>query len=338
VEDNRQNVFGNWVGSQLTYRFRTSPAGDFTVGVEGSIDIRNLQTDADVSPAPVQYLSTSNPDRTLALIAQDEKRLSKRWTMDLGLRIDRSGYRHDFVSPRAALIYKRSEWTYKFLYGRSFRNPSAFQLFDNDGLSAAANPSARPESADTVEVDAERKLGKRMSLQASAYGYRLRDFLLGVYLPDGLLQYQNVGKIQAEGVELEINGRPSSWLEATASYAVQRSRDDGVLENSPVHLAKLRFAIPLGRRFDLSSGMQYQSSRLTLAGASVTPVFLADFTVTSKRLLPNFDVRLGMRNAFNRNYSDPVALNPIVDRMPQPGRTFFVELIARRDRADSPHP
>ena len=32
------------------------------------------------------------------------------------------------------------------------------------------------------------------------------------------------------------------------------------------HLAKLRFAVPLGRKFDLSSGMQYESSRGTLAG------------------------------------------------------------------------
>ena len=52
----------------------------------------------------------------------------------------------------------------------------------------------------------------------------------------------------------------------TASYAVQRPYDEATLENSPVHLAKLRFAVPLGRKFDLSSGMQYDSSRLTLAG------------------------------------------------------------------------
>jgi outer membrane receptor protein involved in Fe transport len=60
----------------------------------------------------------------------------------------------------------------------------------------------------------------------------------------------------------------------------------------------------------------------------VTPVYQADFTLTSKRLLANFDVRLGLRNAFNRNYSDPIALYPTVDSMPQPGRSLFVELIA----------
>ena len=104
------------------------------------------------------------------------------------------------------------------------------------------------------------------------------------------------------------------------------------LENSPQHLAKLRFAVPLGRKFDLSSGMQYASSRWTLAGNSLQPVYLADFTLTSKHLLRDLDLRLGIRNAFNLHYSDPIALNPAVDTMPEPGRSFFVELIAHQRR------
>ena len=170
-----------------------------------------------------------------------------------------------------------------------------------------------------------------MNLQASAYAYRLHDVLVGVFLPNGLLEYQNTsGTIRAEGIELEVNGRPAKWLEATASYALQQSRDNGALENSPEHLAKLRFAMPLGRKFDLSSSMQYESSRWTLEQNSLKPLYLADFTLTSKHLLPDFDVRIGLRNAFNTGYSDPIALSPIVDTMPQPGRTFFVELIAHR--------
>jgi len=330
VEDNRQSEIGDWVGTELTYRNRPSIAGTITAGVESNIDIRAFMTNFDVSPVPVVYLSTSHPDRSLALILQDEKQLSKRWRLDLGVRLDNSAYRRDFVSPRAALVYTRSEWVYKFLYGRSFRDPSAFQLFYGDGIADAANPTLRSESADTLEVDAERKLGKRMNLQASAYGYRLHNVLDGVYLPNGLLQYQNTLEIRAQGLELEINGRPTNWLEFTASYALQESRDDTALENSPEHLAKLRFALPLGRKFDLSSGMQYESSRWTLAGNSLQPLYLADFTLTSKRLLRNCDVRLGLRNAFNTSYSDPIALNPAVDAMPQPGRTFFVEMIARR--------
>ncbi len=181
------------------------------MGAEGSVDLRNLQESYDVSPVPILYLTTSHPDRSLALIFQDEKKLSKRWKLDLGLRIDKSYYYRDFVSPRAALIYNRSAWTYKFLYGRGFRNPSPFQLFYGDGFAALGNPNLRPEAADTVEVDAERKLGKRMNLQASAYGYRLLDFMVGVDLPDGLIQYQNTGTITCRG-DRARNQRPSLGL------------------------------------------------------------------------------------------------------------------------------
>jgi iron complex outermembrane receptor protein len=338
IEDNRQTLLGDWIGTQLSYRFRPSPAGNLTVIAEGSIDLRIRMTDADVTPVPFQFANTNNPDRSIAFIAQDEKKLSNGWSLDLGLRFDHAGFGRNSVSPRVALIYQPAEWTYKFLYGRGFRDPSAFQLFYTDGLSAANNPSLRPESADTVEVDVERKLGKRVNLQASAYGYELRDFLEGVLIEDGLLQYQNIGTVEAEGLELEINGRPLNWLEATASYAVERARDrshDSTLVNSPNHLAKLRFAVPLGRRFDVSSSMQYESSLETLGNNHLSPVYLADFTLTSKHLLRDFDVRLGMRNAFNRNHSDPVALFPTVDSMPQPGRSFFVELIAHRARLGS---
>ena len=148
-------------------------------------------------------------------------------------------------------------------------------------------------------------------------------------LPDGLSQVQNHGKIHTSGFEIELNGRPFSWLEATASYAFQKSNDfdaDSILENSPDHLAKLRFAIPMGRKFDASSSMQYYSTRRTLAGNFVPPVYLADFTITSKQLFPNFDVQFGIRNAFNRKYSDPIALTPLVDALPQSGRTIFIEL------------
>jgi hypothetical protein len=76
--------------------------------------------------------------------------------------------------------------------------------------------------------------------------------------------------------------------------------------------------------------MQYYSTRLALGDSHVGPVYLADFTITSKHLFPNFDVQFGIRNAFNRNYSDPVALNPLVDTMQQPSRTFYVQSLIHR--------
>jgi outer membrane receptor for ferrienterochelin and colicins len=337
IENNHQLDDGHWVGTQISYRFDVQRVGALTIGGEGKLDLQNLQSDEDLSPVPIEIANLSHRERSLALFVQDERTLSTHWKLNVGVRWDASSYRQSSVTPRAALIYQPSSgWTYKFLYGRGFRKPSAFELyFDDGGRSGDPNPNLRPEKTDTVEVDVERKLGKRMNLVASAYGYRMRDFIIGTFNSDGVIQYHNVGQLHATGLEIEMTGRPAAWLEASASYSLQRSVDDvekAPLENSPVHLAKLHIAVPLGRKFDLSSGMQYYSSRLTLDEASVKPVYLADFTVTSHRLLPNFDVRSGLRNAFSRNYSDPIALNPLVDTMQQPGRTFFVELIVHGGR------
>ena len=336
VEDNRTKSWSDWVGTELAYRFDLAHIGTLTAGTEAKIDLRILQSSDDVAPVPKPFVNIDRRDKQFALFLQDERPLSDRLTLNLGVRVDYSLYRHSFVSPRVALIYRPSaRWSYKFLYGRAFRNPTAFDLFYDDGMVAVANPNARPEKADTFEVDVERKIGKRMNLLASAYGYRLRDFLTGVYTDNGLIQMQNVGQIHASGFAVEINGRCTSWLEASASYLVQKAMDDisnSRIPNSPTHSAKFRFAVPLGRKFDFSSSMQYYSSRDTLAASAVAPVYLADFTVVSKRLLPNLDITFGIRNGFNRTYYDPIALNPRVDAMPQPGRSFFVELIARADR------
>jgi hypothetical protein len=78
--------------------------------------------------------------------------------------------------------------------------------------------------------------------------------------------------------------------------------------------------------------MQYHSRRATLTGATLRPVYLADFIFTSRRLLPNLDVQFSLRNVFNRQYSDPVALNSRVDRMPQRGRAVVIQLIGRAAR------
>jgi len=332
VEDNRTCSCGDWIGTQLSYRFDIGRLGMLTAGTEAKADIRVLQSSGDVSPVRQAFVNIDRRDRSLAFFAQHELSLSRAWKLDTGLRLDTSAYRRSFLSPRAAVIYQASAGSaYKVLYGRAFRNPSAFHLFYEDGLSAMANPHLRPENADTVEVNAIRAVGKRWNILAAGYGYWLRDLLNGAYTANGLLRYENLGGARAAGVEFEIGGRPANWLEMTGSYTFQRSTDQltqANLPNSADHQAKLRFAVPFGRKLNGSSSMQYYGSRDTLRGTSLAPAYLADFTVSSHQLSRNFDFRAGIRNALNRRYFDPIALNSRVDSMQQAGRVFFVELIA----------
>ena len=61
IEDNRDFFYGDWVGTQLSYRFPVPHFGSLTVGAEGQFDLRALQQDIDVKPhvsAISQYRQT----------------------------------------------------------------------------------------------------------------------------------------------------------------------------------------------------------------------------------------------------------------------------------------
>src|SRR5439155_13894178 len=147
------------------------------VGAAGRLDLRAQQQDVDVKPEYKSYVNVDKRDKSFALFAQDELDLTSKWKLNLGARFDDSAYRPDFISPRAALIYQPSDRvSYKFLYGRAFRNPTAFELFyDDGGVSATGNPDAKPEKVDTFEVAVERKLTRRINALVSAYKYAVTD-------------------------------------------------------------------------------------------------------------------------------------------------------------------
>lgn len=332
IEDYQTCSCGDWIGTQVDYRFGIGRFGLLTTGAAAKIDLRVLQSAKDVAPVATQYARIDQRDRSIAVFAQDEILLSGAWKLDLGVRADASAYRRSFVSPRAALIWQPGPWTWKLLYGRAFRNPSAFHLFYEDGFSAMANPHLRPENADTVEMNIERKIGKRWNLLAAGYRYWMRDFLSAVYTPEGFLQYQNLGGARAAGLEFEIAGHPWGKIETVASYEYQRAIDSSTritLPNSAEHQGKVRFAVPLHPKWWASSTMQFRSGRKTLWGDWLDPVALGDLTVASTDLMRNLDVRFGVRNVWDQRYADPIALDSRLDRMPQAGRTFFVEIVAR---------
>jgi iron complex outermembrane receptor protein len=335
VADNRDFFYGDWVGSEVSYRFPVPHFGSLTVGGEGRVDLRALQQTiydkADQGPS----LSIDKRDKYLGVFVQDEWDLTRTWKLDLGARLDYSEFRHDFVSPRAALIYQPStRVSYKFLYGRAFWNPTAFELFYTDPLAAAlANPAARPENENTFEFVVECKLTSRLNALLSAYRYDVSDLLVGEYTAGGEFQYRNAGRNHASGMEMELNGHPVRWLEMVASLAVQRavnSEQNHPLANSPGQIGKLRLSVPLfTQRLSLASGTQYLGSRQTLDGATLPPLFLTDLTVNTARLTSNLDFQAGVRNLAGTKYSDPFALYQSVDTLPVPGISLFIALTWR---------
>lgn len=335
VQDFRNLGRGDWLGSQVTYSHPVPKLGRLTIGVQGTLELRNLQVNYAVSPVPYEQLNISRPDRKAGIFAQQEWEISRKWKAYLGLRYDVSQNFQDDLSPRVALVYQKSPLTvFKLVYGHPFRNPSAYEQYFADNLSIVAAAPLRPETAHTFEVAVERKFGHDLSGIVNVYDYHIHDLIQAVFLDDSssLQQYRNVGAATSKGIEFELAGKFWKELEVTGSLALQRTVDSvtgNVLANSPQMVPKLRFAMPaIRRKLILSSSQQYMSARENRdASLSVRPVFLVDFTATTDRVFKRFDVSFGVRNLLNWAYSDPTAI--AVDTMRQDGRSVFLKLISR---------
>jgi outer membrane receptor for ferrienterochelin and colicins len=333
MEDVRNIARGDWVGSQFEYSFSVPKLGRLTVGAQATWNIRNLQQNYVASPAFVQQLNVNYPYPEFGLLAQQEVNLSARWKAYLGLRYDDYNGRaaNNSVSPRLALVYQRSpKEVYKFVYGRPFRNPSAFEQYYTGASNLPSGP-LRPETAHTFEISMERQLKGSFSAIVNVYDYRTHGLITAAYIAAGLQQFQNADNAESKGIEFEMSGKPWGRLETSASLALQRAVDSltgNRLPNSPRQVGKLRVAWPVLRnRLILSSSARYLGSRDTLADDSVGPVILADATATTNHLLGQFDLQAGIRNLFDRVYYDPIAL--VLDRMRGDGRSAFVKLIWR---------
>jgi len=232
---NFDGAAGDWVGSQFVYQHQTSRFGTLTVGSEVNVDLRNLQynfyvTTSDAGSERQVMFRISHPRKAYGVFAQEEFQLSPSWTAYLGGRVDQSTQDAPAFSPRLALVYKRKSTTYKLMYGRAFRNPSTFERYWEP------NPELQSERIDTFEIAREQKLHRRVNLITSAFHYRLGGLIEGVPISDTELQYRNTSRADATGLEMEVNGQPTDWLETVGSFSVQRTRaidSGGRLQNSP---------------------------------------------------------------------------------------------------------
>lgn len=331
---NYDGALGDWIGSQLVYHHDTRGFGALTLGGEFNVDLRNVQYNFDIRESEDGFqrndvFRRSQPRTGYAVFAQQEFRLSPGWTAYLGGRLDDTTADKMFFSPRAALVHKRASSAYKLMYGRAFRNPSTYERYWEP------NPELVAERIHTFEFTREQTLRQRANLITTVYHYRLGDLVVGVPVREDTLQYRNASRATATGFEMELNGQPASWLEAVASFSLQRTRgidSEQRLENSPARLARFRASVPLARRrLMLGGAVRYLGSRFGVEGAYVPAAVLADLTLTTSNLHPRLEFQFGIRNLMDRKYSDPLSAEHATRLIPGAGRFMYVRLTWRHE-------
>ncbi len=314
--------FARWAGTEITVSHRLG--GRFAVTAGGKYEFN-------------VHLETRNQAGTLfgdhspwlsAEYAELDIKLLRSLTVNAGGRLDSYSAFGTAASPRLALVYSPTEYTsLKYIFGRAFRTPTAYELFDADGVVLEANPKLGPEHLVSHDLVFEHAITSELRFTAEAYVNTMRDRLeLGLDPATGLQHFVNDQRFSGRGLEFEIEAKSASGRQLRASYALAQARDTDQtpklrLANSPMHTAKLHGSIFFWRT-NAALELLYTGTQHSDAGAYVPASFLANATISTKPVLGGWQFSASCYNALGRKWFFPAGPEHLESVIRQDGRTF----------------
>jgi iron complex outermembrane receptor protein len=324
---------GDWRGTEWRLVSTAFAGHKLMLGFEAQENIRTNQATLDLAN-PVNNIDVPESGYRVGIYAQDEWRIADAWMATLGLRGDRNKVTGTQTSPRAALIWQATAaTTFKALAGRARRAPNVYESDYDDGRTQVRNPTLKGESVDTVELVADQRVGRDLTLRGSAYQWTMHDLItLGIDPVSGLTQYRSGDKVRARGMELSADKTWASGARLRGSASLQDVAyvNGGALLNSPKVLGKLNFSGPLnvgGVRAGYE--LRYDSKRLSLDGTRLGGYALSNLMLSTDTLARGVDVSLGIFNLFDKRYAQPAADSNWQNAFEQDGRSVRLKLDAR---------
>jgi outer membrane receptor for ferrienterochelin and colicins len=323
----KDEALGDWLGTEVQLTKRFADRHTVVAGIDYRENLRQSQHASD--PYGVVF-DDDRSSRSVGVYAQGEVAILTNLTLNAGVRYDYFSYFDDSINPRAGIIFNpRPNSALKLLYGRAFRAPNVYELY----YGQIGNPNLEPETIDTYEAVYEHYFLKHYRVSVSGFFYNI----------DGLIQqvektnssgrrsftFQNVEEASAKGLELELEAKYPSGVLLRGSYVLQQAEDhEGrILSNSPRHLAKFNFSVPIYRdKVFTSLELQYHGRVKTLTRNTADDFVLANFTLFSRELVKGLELSAGVHNLLDTKYGYPGAEDHLQDVIQQNGRTFFGKL------------
>ena len=176
----------------------------------------------------------------------------------------------------------------------------------------------------------------KSGLAATTYSYTMENLIeVGIEAQSGLglLQYQNVGKIKAQGLELEAEHQwnNSARLRLSLDLLQTQNEQGEQLSNSPHAVGKFLGSLPLPwMNLRLGAEGQWLSSRKTDAGTSIPSYGVVNLTLLRPMAKDGWQFSASLFNLFDKKFFDPAAPDlgvPTRERFEQEGRTFRVKAV-----------
>lgn len=318
---------GRWWGLDLQAVSTTFDRHKLAFGVEYQHDLRRDQDSTNATDALDIHTHVQGGERW-GLYALDEFALTDRTKLNVGLRYDQATHGDRHLKPRLGLVHQWDDaTTLKLLYGEAFRAPNAHELY-YEGYQL--NPDLQAETIQSYELALEKRLDQRTRFNLSLYRYHIQDLIdLTLDADSGLYRYRNLSEAKGTGLALEATRSWADGQQLRASYSWQLAEDGegSWLDNSPRHLAKLNWSLPLfDAHWRAGLELNYISPRRSTQGNTVDGVLLTHVNLSGQPFGKNFEIGLGVYNLFDQDYADPAGNEFLQTQIPQDGRQWRLKL------------
>ena len=290
----------DWLGQEIHYSWQVSPKLHLLAGAEATQAIDTLQHDSDNFGYDDRIDESYN---AWALFTEANWQATDNLTLVAGARFDRVQDVGNHFNPRAGAILDLSEAdTLKLLYGRAFRAPNLYEMFYDVG-GYAGNPDLESEVVDTYEVVWERRFASGWETSVGAFLWQMSDAMADIVLPNDDFQVQNVGTVEARGVELELRRRwdTGAMLRTYTTFTDTESPDGEQLAISPQWIVGAAVIVPvLNRNTFLALDTQLVGPMESDLGQSTDTSYVTNVILTSREFLgvEGLEFQAGVYNLF----------------------------------------
>lgn len=333
IDTYRDLTTGRWLRSEIQATKTLFDVHKVTGGIDYQYNLRQDQLNENESVADGVTIDDRRDSQYAGIYLQDEFPLLDTLTLNTGVRFDYYDLFGGTINPHGALIYNPFEKTiFKFIYGRAFRSPNAFELYYNDGgFSQKPNPDLDTETIDSYEAVYEQYLGKSYRGTVVVFYNSMKDLISLTTDPgDGLLVFDNVDNVDAKGIELEMEGKWPGGHEGRISYTLQETENKETgktVVNSPEHLLKLNLiGALLKEKVFLGVEEQYTGRRKTVSDNFAEDFFITNVTLYTRNIFKTLEISGSVYNVFDKRYDDPGDDAQLQDVIEQDGRTFRLKL------------
>lgn len=321
---------GNWLGAEFQFRWDLTSNNRLNIGTEYQ---NHLRADYRYWDVTTTYFNHDFPYHILSFYAQEELQARENLSFSLGIRRDNySAKSSNFTAPRGAIVYNPIKTgTLKLLYGQAYRTPNLYEVhYEDPILGYKSNLHLKPEKIVTAEVGWEQHISSEIYGIMSLYDYRITNLIdQTIDRSDSMFQFQNLKRVKAYGLGLELNAHLKTGFCGYAIYNYQNAEDAKTKEeltNSPHHIFKLGLSCPLIKHFYASAQWLYETERITVYGTKTDPYLLTNVNLSTKTLFNHIKASLLVKNLLDVEYKTPGGYEHKEDAFIQNGRNFIAKL------------